>query len=338
MMNLSENKPTLQLACLQDVKGINPFVDKIKAIDCYPLKSSNTIDTLQVNTGKRCNLMCKHCHVEAGPDRTEMMSRETMFQILQVLADSKIPNLDITGGAPELNLDLPWFIKEAKKLGCHVIVRTNLSVLGIQEYSFMASFYAEHNVELCASLPYYSAKDHDRQRGEGVFLNSIEVLIGLNKLGYGKPDGELKINLVYNPGGAFLPPIQQAMEADYRKVLMDQYGIFFNLLYTIANVPVGRFLSFLNNSGNLQRYMQRLANNFNPLAINKVMCKEQVSVGWDGQLYDCDFNQMLGLKCSPGHIKDFNLAVFAKREIILGNHCYACTAGAGSSCGGATTI
>ncbi|AEF93801.1 Fe-S oxidoreductase [Desulfotomaculum nigrificans CO-1-SRB] len=323
-----------QLQYLRDVNEIKPFTERIKETEYYPLTSSS-INTLQVNVGKVCNLSCKHCHVEAGPHRTESMSREIMSHCLRVLAEANIPILDINGGAPELNPHLPWFIEEAVKLGRRVMVRTNLTVLANQEQAHLMEFYASHGVEIISSLPYYRDKDTDRQRGQGVFVKSVEVLKALNDLGYGQKDTSLQLNLVYNPGGAFLPPSQPAIEADFRRELAARYGIVFNRLFTITNVPVGRFLTFLYESGNLVRYMERLAGAFNPAAAGRVMCRELISVGWDGQLYDCDFNQMLGLNCRPGHITDFDLAALKERKIVLHNHCYACTAGAGSSCGGA---
>lgn len=336
-MNSNENNIHSQVGYLNNIEGIKPFSDRIKEIGFNSLKSNPTITTLQVNVGKVCNLMCKHCHVEAGPHRTESMTKDTMSQCLSILMKNPIPILDITGGAPELNPNLSWFIKEAIKVGCHVIVRTNLTVLRQYEYTNMPEFYADNNVELVSSLPYYSEKDTDRQRGEGVFLNSIAVLSRLNELGYGQRDGSLRLNLVFNPGGAFLPPSQDTIEGDFRRILSKQYGISFNNLYTITNVPVGRFLTFLYDSKNLHRYMERLTSSFNSSTISRVMCRDQISVGWDGQLYDCDFNQMLGLNCTPAHISEFSLESFKEREILLGNHCYACTAGAGSSCGGVTS-
>jgi len=334
-MNRFENNSSSQLQILRDIKGLTSFTDKIKEAGYYPLKSKPVINTLQVNIGKVCNLMCKHCHVEAGPHRTETMSRENMSRCLEIMENNNIPTLDITGGAPELNTNLKWFIKEAKQAGCHVLVRTNLTLLDTEEFSDLAEFYADHNVELVSSLPCYTEENTDGQRGQGVFLSSTNVLSHLNKVGYGQRNGSLKLNLVYNPGGAFLPADQKVLEDGYRWVLQNQYGITFNNLITITNVPVGRFLTSLYNSGTLLTYMKYLANNFNISTVSEVMCRKQVSIGWDGQIYDCDFNQMLGLNCSSGHIKNFSLAVFKEREIVLGNHCYACTAGAGSSCGGA---
>lgn len=327
-----------QIQCLKELGGIVPFGERIREAEFYPLKSQCSIKTLQVNVGKVCNLMCKHCHVEAGPHRTESMTWDTMARCIQVLFENDIPNLDITGGAPELNPNFTWLVEEARKLDINVILRSNLTVMGLDQYTSLPEFLAENSVEITCSLPFYDQKEADRQRGQGVFLESINVLTRLSRLGYGREGSPLRLNLVYNPNGAYLPPPQSSIETDYRRVLLNQYGISFNNLYTITNVPVGRFLTFLNESGNLQRYVRRLAGSFNPLTISKVMCREQISVGWDGQLYDCDFNQMLGLKCSPGSIEEFDREALQERRIILGNHCYACTAGAGSSCGGAIAV
>lgn len=316
-----------------------PFEEKLAESGLFPLRSTG-ISVLQINVGKVCNQSCKHCHVDAGPGRTESMSRETLSRCLEALADSHIPTLDITGGAPELNPHFQWLIEQAERLCSRVIVRTNLTVLDDRRYEHMAGLYARHKVEVTASLPYYREKDTDRQRGQGVFDTSIRVIKRLNSIGYGQDSSELTLNLVYNPGGAFLPPSQAAAEADFRRELMCRYGIVFNRLYTITNVPVGRFLCFLQDSGNLDNYLQRLAQAFNPAAAGRVMCREQISVGWDGRLYDCDFNQMLGIPCSPdvpGNIDQFDPAVLKNRPIMLDNHCYACTAGAGSSCTGAIT-
>ncbi len=329
-----------QLHYLNSVDNLVPFEQKIKETGLFPIRSDD-VSVLQVNVGKVCNLSCKHCHVNAGPNRTELMSRETLACCLEVLAGAdSIKTLDITGGAPELNPHLPWFIWEATSIGRKVMVRTNLTVLEQDQNMYLAGFYASQGVEVVASLPYYQGKNTDRQRGQGVFDASIRVLKRLNELGYGQAGTHLQLNLVYNPGGAFLPPDQQTIEADYRRELSHRYGIVFNQLYTMTNVPLGRFLVFLQHSGNSARYIERLAGAFNPAAANRVMCRNQVSVGWDGRLYDCDFNQILGLVCSPdvpGHINDFDIKVLQNRRIVVANHCYACTAGAGSSCGGSIT-
>jgi len=322
---------------LRAAAAVPPFYQRLQAAGLFPLKSTG-LSTLQVNVGRVCNMSCKHCHMDAGPERTESMSRETMSLCLAVLRDADIATLDITGGAPELNPYLPWLIEEAVKLERQVMVRTNLTVLDLDDYAHLAEFYASRQVELIASLPYYREKNTDRQRGAGVFNTSIRVLKRLNRLGYGLEQGQMRLNLVYNPSGAFLPPAQYALEADFRRELRRRYGITFSQLFTITNVPAGRFLGFLLDSGNLAKYLERLSDAFNLAAVARVMCRSQISAGWDGRLYDCDFNQALGLTCAPGvpgHIRDFDLASLQRRPITLGNHCYACTAGFGSSCGGA---
>lgn len=313
------------------------FSRKLSEKGLFPLRSTG-LSLLQVNVGKNCNLSCKHCHMEAGPGRSESMGRDTMSQCLVALEEPEIQTLDITGGAPELNPHLPWLIEEASRLNKRVMVRTNLTALNTGLCSHLMEFYAARKVEVIASLPYYIEKYTDRQRGQGVFDASIRVLKHLNKLGYGREQSELILNLVHNPGGAFPPPVQQAIEADFRRELGRRHGIVFNRLFTITNVPVGRFLKFLLNSNNLISYMGRLADLFNPKTVAGVMCRNQISVGWDGRLYDCDFNLAQGLGCwpeVPGHIKDFNFYSLKNRPVTVGNHCYACTAGAGSSCGGA---
>jgi len=310
------------------------FTEKLEESGVHSLKSKETIQTMQMNVGKICNLSCKHCHVEAGPQRTESMSQAIMAQGLQVMADHGIKTLDITGGAPELNPNFPWLIQKATKLNLQVMTRTNLTVLDDEKYGWIPEFYAEHQVEVVSSLPYYTEKDADRMRGNGVFQSSIKMLKALNTLGYGQEGSSLKLNLVYNPGGAFLPAAQQGIEADYRRVLLNQYGITFNNLFVIGNFPVGRFLTFLRNSGNLQRYMEQLAGAFNPSTVQNVMCRDMISLSWDGYLFDCDFNQMLGLPDSPKHISACRKEDLCVREITVHNHCYACTAGSGSSCGG----
>lgn len=334
-MDTKKNTPVSQLETLNNVTGIKSFTEKLKEINVYPLKSNGHINTMQMNTGKICNLSCKHCHVEAGPQRTESMSQDIMAQCLQVMIDHQIKTLDITGGAPELNPNNQWLIQEATKLNRHVLTRCNLTVLDNEKYAQIPEFYAEQKVEVVASLPYYAQKDADRIRGDGVFQSSIKILKKLNDLGYGREGSDLKLNLVYNPGGAFLPPAQQGIEADFRRNLLNQYGVTFNSLFAIGNFPVGRFLTFLQKSENFQRYMEKLASAFNPATVNNVMCRDQISVSWDGYLFDCDFNQMLGLSCMPKHISNCSADDLNEREIAGHNHCYACTAGSGSSCGGA---
>ena len=305
-----------------------------------PLKATG-IRVLQLNVGKLCNQTCRHCHVDAAPDRTESMSRETAALCIEALAKSEIPTVDITGGAPELNQNFRWLVEQARRLQRHVMDRCNLSVLLLPAQADLAEFLAAHQVEIVASLPYYKVQQTDAQRGDGVFKKSIEGLQRLNQLGYGRPDSGLVLNLVYNPVGAFLPPKQDAIESQFRKELHKHHGIEFNRLYTITNMPISRFLEFLVESGNYDGYMERLANAFNPAAAAGVMCRYTLSVAWDGTLYDCDFNQMLDLPVdqrAPRHIRDFNPLALNDRSIVTGNHCYGCTAGLGSSCGGSVTV
>ncbi|HDK7156355.1 TPA: arsenosugar biosynthesis radical SAM protein ArsS [Clostridium botulinum] len=320
----------------------------LEKLDCIPsfeskvinkdfCKTNKSLTTMQINIGKLCNLTCRHCHVEAGPSRTEIMNLETMKDCLQVFKENNFSILDITGGAPEMNPNFEWLIKEAIKIGAKVIVRSNLVILREEKYKHLLEFYAENKVEVVCSLPYYSAKDADRQRGEGVFNESITILKKLNKLGYGK-DESLVLNLVYNPGGAFLPPPQESLELEYKQKLKKEYEITFNNLFTITNNPVGRFGAFLKRSNNLEGYMERLSNNFNSSTVENMMCRNQLSIAWDGKLYDCDFNQALGWTVNgKNHISMLKGNPIEKRQISLGNHCYACTAGSGSSCGGSTT-
>ena len=305
-----------------------------------PLKATG-ISVLQLNVGKLCNQTCRHCHVDAAPDRTESMSRETAALCIEALAKSEIPTVDITGGAPELNQNFRWLVEQARRLQRHVMDRCNLSVLLLPAQADLAEFLAAHHVEIVASLPYYKVQQTDAQRGDGVFKKSIEGLQRLNQLGYGRPNSGLVLNLVYNPVGAFLPPKQDAIESQFRKELHKHHGIEFNRLYTITNMPISRFLEFLVESGNYDGYMERLANAFNPAAAAGVMCRYTLSVAWDGTLYDCDFNQMLNLpldQLAPRHIRDFNPLALNDRSIVTGNHCYGCTAGPGSSCGGSVTV
>jgi radical SAM/Cys-rich protein len=268
------------------------------------------------------------------------MGRETAELCIRALAKTGIPNVDITGGAPELNPNFRWLVEQAVALGRHVMDRCNLSVLLLPGQADLANFLAQNRVDVIASLPYYREAQTNAQRGEGVFAKSISALRKLNELGYGLPESGLVLNLVHNPGGAFLPPKQQAIEAQFRCELERRHGVVFNNLYTITNMPIGRFLEFLRASGNYDGYMQRLVNAFNPVAAAGVMCRTIISVGWDGALYDCDFNQMLGLPLGFGslqHVRDFDAALLDERRIATCNHCYGCTAGTGSSCGGSIT-
>jgi radical SAM/Cys-rich protein len=298
------------------------------------------VETLQVNVGKLCNQACKHCHVDAGPRRTEIMTRETAGQVIAAVRRFRIPVVDITGGAPELNPNFRYLVAEARRLGARVIVRHNLTVMFEPGQDDLPEFFREHEVEVVSSLPYFLEQQTDAQRGAGVFGKSIEALRRLNAVGYGRGAGGLTLNLVYNPVGAYLPPAQDAIERDFRREMLARYGVTFDRLYTITNMPIKRFLDYLRRTGNEERYMRRLVEAFNPATVEGLMCRGLVSVGWDGRLYDCDFNQMLELPVASGlpqTVDDFDPAAFAGRRVVTGAHCFGCTAGAGSSCGGAVT-
>jgi radical SAM/Cys-rich protein len=307
---------------------------------------STGIETLQVNTGKLCNQACKHCHVDAGPKRTEMMSREAIERCLDVLASNPgIRILDITGGAPELHDDFTMFVVEAKKLARHVIVRHNFTVtldphpVTGKSMTWLPEFFRDQGVELISSLPYFQERETDSQRGQGVFEKSIESMRRLNAVGYAREGSGLQLNLVFNPVGAYLPPEQPAIEREFRVQLERRFGLAFNKLYVITNMPINRFRHFLERAGLYETYMEKLIQAFNPIAADGVMCRNMISVGYDGRLYDCDFNQMLELRVNhglPNTIWDFAYDKLAHRQVVFGSHCYGCTAGAGSSCGGAT--
>ncbi len=319
---------------------LKPFTEALAESDLEPLTATG-IDVVQINVGKLCNQTCKHCHVDAGPDRIEEnMSRETFELCLEAIQAIGHPTVDLTGGAPELNPNFRWFVESVRSLGSHVIDRCNLTVLTLDSQRDLAEFLASHRVEVIASLPYFLGPRTDGQRGAGVFERSVAALQKLNGLGYGHADSGLTLNLVYNPTGAFMPGNQSALEADFRRELRTRQGIEFNSLYTLTNMPISRYLEFLLRTGNYERYMQRLVSAFNPAAVSGVMCRTTISVGWDGRLFDCDFNQMLDIGVSldgPRHIRDFDPQRLAGRQIVSNQHCYGCTAGAGSSCGGTTT-
>jgi radical SAM/Cys-rich protein len=331
--------PQRQLELLERPADIPAFAEKLAQAGLPPLRAGE-IEIFQVNVGKMCNQTCGHCHVDAGPDRREIMTRDTMQQCLNVLRHVDVKTVDITGGAPEMNPDFRWFIEALRTLGKHIIVRCNLTIiLANKRFHDLPEFYKSHQVEIASSLPFYNADRTDRQRGEGVFQNSIKALQMLNAVGYGIPDSGLVLNLVYNPSGAFLPASQEQMERDFKTELKKNYGIDFNKLFCITNMPISRFLDYLVTSGNYEKYMDRLVTAFNAAAALNVMCRNTISVGWDGYLYDCDFNQMLDLRVAEpvNHISSFNPAELSSREIRTNQHCYGCTAGTGSSCGGATT-
>ncbi|MEO6191244.1 MAG: arsenosugar biosynthesis radical SAM (seleno)protein ArsS [Saprospiraceae bacterium] len=314
-----------------------PFQQKLEESNLYPL-SPTKISIFQINVGKMCNQTCKHCHVDAGPDRKEIMTTETMQQCLDVLAcNPSLLTVDLTGGAPEMNPNFRWFVEEIKKLNRHIIVRCNLTIIRAnKKYYDLPEFFKQHNIEVVSSLPFYNKDRTDKQRGEGVFEDSIKALQMLNTVGYGLEGSSLILNLVYNPAGAFMPPSQSALEREFKTVLKKDYGIVFHNLFAITNLPISRFLDYLLESGNYQNYMDKLIEAYNPIAASNVMCRNTISIGWDGYLYDCDFNQMLEMKvdCKNKHISDYNSAQLQSRNIVVNQHCYGCTAGAGSSCGG----
>jgi len=302
------------------------------------LRRAAGVETLQVNVGKLCNQACQHCHVDASPTRTEIMTGEVIEQVVAALRRLRIPTLDITGGAPELNPSFRHLVTEARALGTHVLVRHNLTVMFEPGQEDLPEFFRAHAVEVVCSLPYFLEQQTDAQRGRGVFDKSIEALRRLNRVGYGIVGSDLVLNLVYNPVGAFLPPAQSSIESDFKRELLARYGVTFNRLYTITNMPIKRFLDYLRRTNNEERYMRKLVEAFNPHAVEGVMCRTLVSVDWTGRLYDCDFNQMIELGVAPElpqTIDQFDPAPFAARRIMTGAHCFGCTAGAGSSCGGA---
>ena len=295
-------------------------------------------ETLQVNVGKLCNQACKHCHVDASPRRTEIMSAEVAGQVLDAVRRFRFPVVDITGGAPELNPNFRRLVNESRRLGSRVMVRHNLTVMFEQGQEDLPEFFREHSVEVVSSLPYFLGQQTDAQRGPGVFEKSVEALQRLNAVGYGVEGSGLTLDLVYNPVGAFLPPPQASIEADFKRELLARHNVTFDRLYTITNMPIKRFLEYLRRSGNEERYMRRLLDAFNPASVAGLMCRTTLSVDWTGRLYDCDFNQMLGLGVDaalPQTIAEFDPEKFTGRAVETGAHCFGCTAGAGSSCGGA---
>jgi radical SAM/Cys-rich protein len=313
-----------------------PLLDKIS----FPPLARRSIETLQVNLGYRCNQSCVHCHVAAGPNRTEQMSHEVVRQVLAVLERGHIATLDITGGAPELNPYFRELVHAAREMAARVIDRCNLTILEVPGQEDLGEFLASHQVEITASMPCYLQDNVDRQRGKGVFDGSIRALKKLNALGYGIDGTELMLNLVYNPQGASLPPGQAELEVDYKRILGEQYGIQFNHLYTLANMPIQRFGSILISKGEFDRYVRLLRGAHREENLDGVMCRNLISVDWRGFLYDCDFNQMLDLPAlarngNPLHIRDLMSAELIGSNIQVGGHCYGCTAGQGSSCGGA---
>lgn len=313
------------------------FAKKIKETNQFPLRPKK-LEILQINLGYMCNQVCAHCHVDAGPDRKEIMTIKTMEQCLEVIRNTGAHTLDLTGGAPEMNPSFRWFVEEASKAGIKdFIVRSNLTIIRAnKKYYDLPEFFKKHNVHVVSSMPHWTRGKTDKQRGDGVFDKSIEALKMLNKVGYGVEGTSLQLDLVYNPSGAFLPGDQMGLERDFKKALQEDFDITFNNLFAITNLPISRFLDYLIASENYEDYMYALVEAYNPMAVENVMCTNTLSVSWDGYLYDCDFNQMLNLKVASKsqHISEYNEAFLQNRNIIINQHCYGCTAGAGSSCQG----
>ena len=327
-----------------DLRGIPPHSAQGNAFDALLAQSGRAplhatgIEVFQINTGRICNQACAHCHVDAGPDRREIMSPETAALCLEVLAQTDIQLVDITGGAPEMCPSFRDIVVGARALGRRVIDRCNLTILSAKGFEDLPEFLAKHKVEVVCSLPHYRALSTDKQRGEGVFDLSIQGLRRLNELGYGQPGSGLELTLVTNPVGAFLPAGQASLTSEWKRELKARFDIDFNHLFTITNMPISRYLEWLEQTDNLASYMQRLVSAFNPVAADGVMCRNTLSVGWTGRLFDCDFNQMLDREVgfgAPVHLKEFDFERLAKRRIVTDRHCFGCTAGAGSSCGGA---
>ncbi|HFD32568.1 MAG TPA: radical SAM/Cys-rich domain protein [Gammaproteobacteria bacterium] len=306
----------------------------------FPALSRQKLETLQVNLGYQCNQQCLHCHVNAGPNRKEVMSRDTVNSVLSAVKKLKVKTLDLTGGAPELNPHFRYLVQQARDLSVHVMDRCNLTILTEPDQENLARFLAINNVEMIASLPCYTEDNVDSQRGKGVYQKSLQGLKILNDLGYGQAGSSLQLNLVYNPGGAFLPPSQQDLERDYKEKLFNEHGIVFNALYTITNMPIKRFGSTLLSKGTFDEYMSLLKSAYQKTNLTTVMCRSMVSVDWQGYLYDCDFNQMLNLPITDTQNRKLKLErldvdTLDSLKIYIADHCYGCTAGQGSSCGGA---
>ncbi len=326
-----------QLEILDETLCYTPsFKDTLEGNGFTNLNPSS-LEILQINLGYMCNLTCEHCHVDAGPDRKEKMSREVLMDCLRVLDESNAHTVDLTGGAPEMHPDFLWLLEELSKREVKVLVRSNLTILvSNSKYRSYPEIMAKYGVVIIASMPCYTPGNVDKQRGDGVFDQSIEALQQLNALGFGVENSELCIHLVYNPLGPSLPGNQSKLEADYKQVLKEHFNIEFNDLYCIANLPISRFLNTIYSQGKLEDYMHVLVNSFNPTTVEGLMCRNTLSVRWDGLLYDCDFNQMLEMTIASDqqHIRDFEVQKFSEREVVMHQHCYGCTAGAGSSCQG----
>ncbi|MBT6881210.1 MAG: arsenosugar biosynthesis radical SAM protein ArsS [Flavobacteriaceae bacterium] len=313
------------------------FAKKIAVTNQFPLRPKK-LEILQINLGYMCNQVCAHCHVDAGPDRKEIMTKETMQECLDVIKKTGAHTLDLTGGAPEMNPNFRWFVEEAAKAGINdFIVRSNLTIIRAnKKYHDLPTFFKKHRIHVVSSMPHWTRGKTDKQRGDGVFDKSIKALQELNAVGYGMQNSALKLDLVYNPSGAFLPGDQMALENDFKKALREEFDIHFHNLFAITNLPISRFLDYLIASENYEDYMISLVEAYNPEAVKNVMCTNTLSVSWDGWLYDCDFNQMLNLKVASKvqHISEYNEVLLQNRNIIINQHCYGCTAGSGSSCQG----
>ena len=321
-------------------KGSNiiSFDDSLKSVGLFPLKASG-LGVFQINVGRLCNQACKHCHVEAGPKRDEIMGDEVFDKCLEVIEKSDIPVVDITGGAPEMHPRFRELVEKSSRAGKKVLSRCNLTIISEDGYGDLPEFYSDNSVEIVASLPYFRAEETDAVRGKGVYEKSISALKVLNEKGYGVDRSGLFLDLVFNPAGAYLPPPQKSIESDFKRELLKRHGIVFNNLFTIINMPIGRFGDYLHRTSNYEPYMEKLVSAYNRSAAENVMCRTTISVGWDGKIYDCDFNQMLGMPVNhgaPSQMQDFDMKSLVTREIMTGPHCYGCTAGAGSSCGGCT--
>jgi radical SAM/Cys-rich protein len=324
------NSQCLRIDAMENGIG---FGDRIRELQPAALAAID-ISILQVNLGYRCNMACAHCHVDAGPDRDRMMGEETIKTVIEVLKDSDIKTLDITGGAPEMNPHFACLVTKAREAGRRVVVRTNLTIFFEEGMERLPEFMSDNSVRVIASLPCYTENNVDRTRGKGTFKKCVKALTMLNGLGYGNGSADKILDLVYNPSGPFLAPPQKSLEEDYKRELKRNFGIAFDSLYAFTNMPIGRFRDSLLRTGGLEKYMKDLISAFNPENLQGIMCRKLLSIGWDGRLYDCDFNQMLGVRVHPHfpqHIKEFDYSRLINRPIAVGDHCYACTAGQGST-------
>ena len=358
-----EPSPRRTTSLLSRRSPLAPAAEQLRALDAVELSSpdgeaatfdrtlaarglaplrAGPVEIFQINVGKLCNMACRHCHVDAGPDRKDaMMSDQTVDEVIAAMARSGAHTVDITGGAPELHPRFRDLVLAARDQGMHVIDRCNLTILQVRKFADLPAWLAEQEVEIVASLPHYRQLNTDRQRGDGTYASSIEALRQLNAVGYGQGDPRRILTLMSNPAGAFLGGNQGLLEREWKEGLRRAHGVSFDRLFVLNNMPIARFLEWLLETGNLRGYMQKVLDAFNPAAVAGLMCNNTLSIGWDGRLYDCDFNQMLDLDAIPttraaGHVRDFDREVYANRPIVTGRHCFGCTAGAGSSCGGST--